>query len=104
MSVGSAILQKGYVDIYKNARNYIWPFNVVEKLADFEIAVFKAVPDMDDVANTFQRFKLAVYPIAREDEELQKSLDAFDELIRGEHRSYNKIQQVREIVQNENKS
>ena len=48
-------LQRLYVDMYKQIREYLWPFRIVEALADLEIACYKAFPDIDEVKKCFRR-------------------------------------------------
>ena len=94
MSVGSAALQKHYVDIYKCVRNYILPFNTVEHLVDFELSVYKAIPDMYEVETTFNRFKSDIHELLRDNEDLEKAVGLFSEFTQGEHRAHHKIKQV----------
>ena len=97
MSVGSAVIQKHYNDLYREARNYIWPFSAVERLVDLEMAAYHAIPDVEKVARALSAFKSAAFEIYIEDEDFKKALDAFYDIVRDEKSSYCKITQVQEL-------
>ena len=98
MKVSATDIQKSYRDLYKEVRNYIWPFDTIEKLVDLELAAYKAIPDIFEVQNALSRFRGVVYDVARDDLDLMKKLDAFQDLIRDATSVYAKLNQVNEVV------
>ena len=46
-------IQNAYVDLYEKLREYIWPAHVVSKIADLEISVYRAFPDLIEIKNNF---------------------------------------------------
>ena len=101
-------LQRLYVDMYKQIREYLWPFRIVEALADLEVACYKAFPDIDEVKKIFTRLSSEIRFQAdkEEDEDLLKSLEKFQKFLDDEDKIdgiYSKLNSVREVKDNENK-
>lgn len=97
MSVGSAVIQKYYNDLYREARNYIWPFSSVERLVDLELASYHAIPDVKKVAQALLAFKSASFEVYMEDEDFRKAIDAFYDIVRDENSTYCKLTKVQEL-------
>ena len=76
-------LQQAYVDLYTLLREYIWEFRTVEAIADLEIAVFKAFPDLPDVSKRLAILKQLVYftDAFRLNGEFNQSFEDFQELL-----------------------
>lgn len=79
MMVSCRELQNAYLNMYKELRNYIWGFNIVENLAELEINVYSAFPDVSKLKVQFNNLYLGIKSVLSEDEELRKSVEAFQE-------------------------
>lgn len=84
--------------LYKELRRFIWDFRVVTTIADLEIACMETCPNLDIIRSTFNRLKVDVSEISREDDNLKKALDAFEDVIQSEESTYAKLYQVNERV------
>lgn len=94
-------LQRCYVKIYKCLMHYIFDFDTVEALADFEIAVYRVFPDMDEISNKLTRLKSQLRYIGlTDDEDLNKAFDKFEELIEDTDIYYG-VKTYREVIENE---
>lgn len=79
-------LQVAYNHLYIVLREFIWPVDVVEKLAEFEIEVYNAMPNIETVRVKYNELKaLLNHKLDYEDkfwqEELQKALNDLDDKI-----------------------
>lgn len=77
--ITSRMLQNEYVDLYKAIRCYIWPIQVVEAIANLEIATYKSFPDVDEVKSDLNRVIYFVNLYVNDDEDLKKACDSFKE-------------------------
>ena len=96
--LNSIILQNKYQTIYSSISNYLWPIDVVEHIADFEIACYSAFPDMINVRRTFDILKRDVTDFIREDSELSDAFDQFDKFISYKTETYLPVIKVNEEV------
>lgn len=96
--INVADLQNVYVNLYKQLRKYIWNFSVVEDIADLEISVYQACPNMTNVGMCFRQVRTDVYEVEREDEDLKKALDKFQEVLDSGTETFFKLTNVREVV------
>lgn len=74
-------LKKAYIKLYSSMMKYIWPVNTVELLAELETSVCNVFPIMSDVRNNFRRLRADVAADLRDDEDMKKAFDAFQEKI-----------------------
>ena len=74
-------LKKAYIKLYSAMMKYIWPVNTVELLAELETSVCNVFPIMSDVRNNFRRLRADVAADLRDDEDMKKAFDAFQEKI-----------------------
>ena len=98
MMLNSIILQNKYQTIYSAISNYLWPIDVVEHIADFEIACYSAFPDMANVRRTFDILERDVVDVKREDSKLSDAFDQFNQLISDNADTYLPIRKVNEVV------
>ena len=96
--LNSIILQNKYQTIYSAISNYLWPIDVVEHIADFEIACYSAFPDMINVRRTFDILKRDVTDVIREDSKLSDAFDQFDKFISDNTETYLPLRKVNEVV------
>ena len=93
-------LQRRYTKIYKCLMHYIFDFTIVEALADFEIAVYRIFPDIDEISKKYDTLKRELKYSGLEDEDLDKAFDNFDELLSDKDIYYG-IKTFREVIDNE---
>ena len=84
-------LQRKYRKLYVALRNYIWPFRVIEYIADLEIAVYQTFPDIFNVKIAFNVLRINCLRLVPDDEEMIKAFDAFEELLESEDTLYAKL-------------
>lgn len=92
-------LQQAYIDMYKALREYIWEFRTVETLANLEIETFVAFPNLLKVKQLYSELKLLTNEVAAEDEELEKSMKKFGDLLENVNSLYLKPYVVNEVIQ-----
>lgn len=97
--INSTKIQREYNKVYKEIRNYIWDFQAVEALADFEISVYKLCPDLSDIQTKFDRLRYYTRDIELEDKDLAKAMDNFEELLQSDDTPYAKLWSVKEVIQ-----
>ena len=102
-------LQRAYVNLYRQLRNYVWDVDTVEHLANFEIAVYSRFPDLAEIKRLFEILKkdtADVVEMEQEDSEvytyedtLEAMIKAFDDVLYGEDANsiYSDLYQVEEI-------
>ena len=96
-------LQQAYINLYKQFRNYIWDYNKVEMLANLEMAIFKACPDITECKMLFNTLKINIQDIVSEDEDFKEVIDDFSELLDSDTEIYCPITVIKERVQDEDK-
>ena len=74
-------IQNAYVDLYEKLREYIWPAHVVSKIADLEISVYRAFPDLIEIKNNFNSLRGSCLSYIKDDELMNESFENFDELV-----------------------
>ena len=89
--ITSKQLQSAYVDLYEVLREYIWPSYVVNSLADFEISVYKAFPDLDEVRSNYSKLKYECLRFITDDIELQTEFDNFYDVLNSSTILYHKL-------------
>jgi hypothetical protein len=82
-------------------RKYIWDYDVVEALADLEVASYRIFPDVREVHEALSRLKYLVSYYDVDDEELAAALDAFEELNPKQDELYANIISFQEVLTNE---
>ena len=93
--------QRCYVKIYKCLMHYIFDFDTVEALADFEITVYRVFPDIEEIESKFKTLKKQLHYLELDDDkELNKSLDKFEELLK-DPEVYYEVKTFREVIDNE---
>lgn len=90
-------LTRQYVKLYECVRKYIWPFKTVEDLAELEIAVYNRFPDIEEVRVKFEKFYRDIQLECKEDEELNKEVEAFRKVLDSDDIMYSKILKVNEV-------
>lgn len=76
--IQSSEIQKLYIDLYKELKEFIWPIRVVERIADLEVACFDKFPSVSAIQNCLRRLKLDTYIDMKSSDEFKPVLDKFD--------------------------
>lgn len=90
-------LQRAYNELYVQLRKYIWGFNVVMDIAELETSVYEACPDMDSVVRNLTRLSTSIRETQLEDEDLDKAICDFQELINDSDGYYLKLVTISEV-------
>ena len=91
-------IQEKYIALYRNLRNYAWEADVVEIIADMEIAIYTAFPDIQFIKQCIYDLTREIADVLAEDEELKSSLEELTELIYSEDVKYMPISVVKEAM------
>lgn len=97
--ISSAKIQHEYNRMYKQIRKYIWDFSAVEALADLEVEVYRLCPDIYSIRDRLSNFRLFTREVEFEDEELQRAIDKFEDLINEDDTPFAKLWQTKEVIQ-----
>ncbi len=95
-------LQLAYVDMYKALREYIWSYPTVEAIAELEISVYQACPDVEVIRRNFYRLDQLVREVKFDDEDMKKAFDSFSDIMNSDESIYCKLYMVNEVKDNEN--
>lgn len=98
--VSSKQLQNLYNDLYKIIRERLWPISTIEALANLEISIYDAIPDLSEVQKFATVLEREVIHYSDKDE-YQKNLlvtikDIIDYIEDGP--SYLKLISVTEVI------
>lgn len=91
-------LQNLYMKLYHQVRKFIWDVEVVTCLANLEVSIFNAFPDISEARRNFHRFRSKVSFMEREDEELRQCLNDLQSKLDDLKEVYAKLDQVQEVV------
>ena len=94
-------IKSEYNNLYSYFRNYIWGFPAVECLADLELAVYQACPNIPDVRLKLNRLRMMASEVCRYDEDLDKAFKSFSDVVDSENEAYYKLVKVNEVVSDE---
>ena len=100
--ISSVRIQDKYNRLYKCLREYLWDWSSIECIADFETACYQAVPDLATIKSRFGSICSICGQLRRENEELDKELNAMASLLNDGDSVYKKIEVCREVVNHEN--
>lgn len=81
-AITSSDIQVKYEQLYSFLMNYLWEFQVVQALAELEIAVFKRFPDKDEMSRCLRTLRHSIsstYNDLNENDEPEFK-DAYEEL------------------------
>ena len=87
-------VQNEYNHLYPEVRRFIWPFDTVEALVELEEAVYRAIPDIQEIRRAFSRFNSLVIQTARDDDTdyFEKALQRFQDLIENDDQIFCKLE------------
>ena len=99
--VNQAEIKQAYYDIYSALRNYIWPYNIVEGIAELEISAMQTCPNIPQIRGNLYGLKSALLDTIESDEQLSKAFDNFNNVLSADD-YYVKLNAVNEVVADEN--
>ena len=107
MTLSSQEFRNAYERFYSSFRNYLWPYQVVEDLANFEVEIFSAFNDLDRTRNLLMKLSKPIEEVVKEfdDKKLEERFDAFFELLDEveSDKMYLTLPKVEEVTTDENK-
>ena len=90
-------IQNAYNDLYSLLRQYIWGYEVVEAIADLEVACYQTCPDLPNIRQLLKKLKtLAI--LDEKDEDLDACFSEFEDLLNESDEYYVKLVNVGEIL------
>ena len=96
--LNSGMLQQKYNALYVELRRYLWDFEVVETIADLEVAIYTAFPDMDAIKQCIYDLTRYIADATEDDEELETALTELTELVYSEDIQYTPITVLQEAL------
>lgn len=91
-------IQNAYVTLYKELRRYIWGFDIVDAIAELEVASYRTCPDIDEVRGKYNQLEYLVKYVAEDDERLQKAMNDFNDVINSGETTYAILRKVNEVI------
>lgn len=96
--ISSQDFRNKYEPFYDAMRLYLWPYDVLEVLANVEVEIYTDFIDRDKLLSDFNKLKNMIRETLNEDENLQKACTDLEEVINDETSdSYYLINRVNEI-------
>ena len=93
-----------YIRLYRQLRNYIWPYETVEHIAELEIAIHNRFPNLQDVRKYFNLLCNDIRRSEIKDEDLDRAVEQFKSYIESEGSTvYATLPKTEEVYPNENK-
>lgn len=74
-------IQSAYNKLYEQLRNYIWPYEAVEMIANLEIAIYSTFPNLNEIQSCFNRLSTFCKAYLKDDEDLNKALSNLSDII-----------------------
>ena len=83
LRVSAQDFRNAYETFYDKFRNYLWPYNVLEDLANVEVDIYTDFFDKDHLQRGLSRLNKSIHDAVKdyEDEDLQKSYDKIVKLL-----------------------
>lgn len=104
--ISSQDFRNSYEDFYRDLREYLWPYSVLEELAEVEVDIFTSFIDFEKLQKDFKKLSQSIKEALAEDELLSKSYANLSKLIENEYEpndQYLIIQRVEEVNPDEDK-
>ena len=90
-------LARKYVKLYECVRQYIWPVETVQDLAELEVATYERFPEIEEIRKKFDVFYRDIQLECLEDEDLNREVKAFKDIIESDDKIYSKLIKVNEV-------
>lgn len=105
--ISSQDFRNKYEKFYNQLRLYLWPYNVLEELAQVEVDIYCAFIDIEKLELDFNRLCSSIRDVCTEDQELEDSRAGLQELIdmciESREQPYFVLSSVEEVHPNEDK-
>ena len=89
--ITSKKLQHSYNKLYANLREYIWPYNIINCIADLEVETYQSFPDSQKLRGIFNNLKVECNRLVTNDEDLERSFEEYNELLNDSNHIYAKL-------------
>ena len=89
--INSVRLQDAYINLYSELRKYIWRFDIVELVADLEVAVFTRFQNINRVNEVITKLYSEIKDLITEDDDLNEAFNKFFDIIQDADTVYVKI-------------
>ncbi len=89
--ISAVEIQNKYNKLYSFLREYIWPPQIVDAIADLEISIYQTFPNNHEMEARFNRVKQSCLSMIHDDEELNKAFDDLGEVIQKVDSIYAKL-------------
>lgn len=74
--ISSKDLQNQYNKLYLLLKEYLWSMNTVEIIAELEISVYKAFPNLSDIQHKLATLRSDIRSVYMTDEEIKDAIDS----------------------------
>lgn len=96
--VSSQDLRNIYEQFYNSMRNYLWPYDVLEQLADVEVNIYSAFINIPKLESDFNKLKSSLSDVCKEDGELKSLTSEINEIIsQPDIELYHRLNRVAEV-------
>ena len=96
-------LRHDYIDLYKEARQFILSYNFVEWLSALEAEIYTGFPDKSKLLIYINNMRSELHDCDKDDvSELLNKLDMLEKHINDTDSTYMKLHTVKETITNEN--
>lgn len=95
-------LQQSYNTLYSALRNYIWPMTTIEIIADLELEIYKAFPNLKTLDILCNKLFQSITDVISEDEELKAAYTELHRLVMSSSDTYVVMNKVNEVITDEN--
>lgn len=75
--ISSYDIKRAYIKLYYELSQYLWDYNFVSLLVEFESCTLKRFPNMQQVRNTFNKLYATAHDVIRDDEDLANAFNEF---------------------------
>lgn len=107
MILSSQEFRNIYERFYNSFSKYLWPYKVLEDLANFEVEIFTAFNNIEKTRSLLEKLRKPVEEVVKEfdDAKLQKQFDEFFEVLDEiePDKMYLTLEQVEEVEPDEDK-
>lgn len=96
-------LRHAYEQFYERVRNYLWPYQVIEDLADVEVQIYTAFGDIDELRKKLSGLYSSFKEAFEDDEKFKKSYDSLKQLVDSFEYNSHSLTRVDETDSNKDK-
>lgn len=97
MNLSAQDLRNIYQKLYAKMRDYLWPYDTLETLANIEVNIFSAFVDIQKLRTDCGKLYSAIKDTCKEDEELAKIYNRLAKIIDNDDiQMYSKLPKVTE--------